>query len=173
MYVVLIQILIHVYGLYPILTDQCLSIQQVISGVSSINDRDEDELTAMMYGIPSRMGTAASMAYRSQRYVGVTPTSNVSHTDFLNWNVSSMSIKRAFSQRGVRLSLDTLLLILDTRKSIFFVYNAMGWKGLDTQFTPNVYILTPNSEILVKAPMSKTVSQILPQVKMFIDTDFI
>lgn len=38
----------------------------VMSGVSSINDHDEDELAAMMYGIPSRVGTAISQAYRSQ-----------------------------------------------------------------------------------------------------------
>ncbi|XP_071500610.1 uncharacterized protein [Diadema antillarum] len=38
----------------------------VMSGVSSINDRDDDDMTAMMYGIPSRMGTAASVAYTTQ-----------------------------------------------------------------------------------------------------------
>ncbi|XP_041475201.1 uncharacterized protein LOC121423779 [Lytechinus variegatus] len=52
-------------GLLPIwLRPQ--SSASVISGVSSINDRDDDDLAALMYGIPSRMGTAVSLAYRSQ-----------------------------------------------------------------------------------------------------------
>ena len=48
--------------------------------------------------------------------------------------------------------LDTLLLIFDTLIHIFCVF-LMQWdeKKLDTQFTPNVYFWTPNSEILAKA----------------------
>ena len=47
--------------------------------------------------------------------------------------------------------LDTLLLILDTLISIFFVYNATDEMELDTQFTPNVYFWTPYFEILANA----------------------
>ena len=48
--------------------------------------------------------------------------------------------------------LDTLLLISDTLISVFFVC-IMQWddKELDTQFTPNVYFWTPNSQILAKS----------------------
>ena len=48
--------------------------------------------------------------------------------------------------------LHTLLLILDTLISIFFLC-IMQWdeKELDTQFTPNVYFWTLNSGILAKA----------------------
>ena len=51
------------------------------------------------------------------------------------------------------MSLDTLLLILDTQISIFWVYiygMKMNWT-VDTQFIPSVYFLTPNSEFLAKA----------------------
>ena len=52
--------------------------------------------------------------------------------------------------------LDTLLLILDTL--IFIILCIMQWdeKELDTQFTPNVHIWTPNSEILDKAMVQHT-----------------
>ena len=55
--------------------------------------------------------------------------------------------------RGVSGSLlDTLLLILDTPNIHIFVY-IRQWdeKELDTQFNPNVYFWTPNSEVLAKA----------------------
>ena len=32
------------------------------------------------------------------------------------------------------------------------MYDAMGWKELDTLSTQNVYFWTPNSEILAKNP---------------------
>ena len=47
--------------------------------------------------------------------------------------------------------LDILLLILDTLISIFLCIMQWDEKELDTQFTPNVYFWTPNSEILAKA----------------------
>ena len=41
--------------------------------------------------------------------------------------------------------------LVDTLIPIGFVYNAMGWKELDIQFTPDVYFWTPSSETLAKA----------------------
>ena len=49
--------------------------------------------------------------------------------------------------------LGTLLLILDTLISIFLCILQRDEKELDTQFTPNVYFWTPNSEILAKTLM--------------------
>ena len=43
-----------------------------------------------------------------------------------------------------------LLLILDTLISIFLCIMQCDEKELDTQFTPNLYFWTPNSEILAK-----------------------
>ena len=48
---------------------------------------------------------------------------------------------QAFSQRGVRMSLDTLLLNLDTLISISFVYNAMGWTGIGDPIHPKCIFL--------------------------------
>ena len=58
---------------------------------------------------------------------------------------------QAFSQRGVWVSLDNLLLSLDTLICVYIYIMQWNEKELDTQFTPNVYFWTPNSEILAKA----------------------
>ena len=61
--------------------------------------------------------------------------------------------------------LDTLLLILDTLIYIFLCLMQWDKKVLETQFTANVYIWTPNYEIMAKALLSVKIAVFYSVIK--------
>ena len=85
------------------------------------------------------------------RSVGHTFTGYILAAIGSTWHFCDLRGTQAFNQRGVRVSFGHPIADFG-HPNIYIFWWIMQWdeKELDTQFTPNVYFWTPNSEILAK-----------------------